>query len=143
VLGGGAPRWLVPVDRAAARPPPSLTGGWYRAEVVETRHAPNAQGAPGPLLGSPATLFVGEPSEGPFFEAEADGTARLEAGVARFAARFTQVDATGGALRVDAPACLDEARTVTATATAEGLTLREVVPVDDALRVRVVTLRRR
>lgn len=143
VRGGSTPRWLVPIDRAAARPPPALTGGWYRADLVETQHGLTGTDALGPLLGTPATLFVGEPAEGPFFEVNGDGEAALDAGALRFVGRFDQVDATGGTLHVDAPACFGERRTWQVTVTSTGLELEERVAEADRVKVRTLRLARR
>jgi hypothetical protein len=143
VRGGDVARWLVPIERLAARPPPTLTGGWYRAEVVESQRGPDVGAQPGPLLGSPATLFVGEPAEGPFFEVTGDGEASLDAGPLRWVGRFDRVDSTGGTLHLDAPACLEERRTVTATAAGDDLVLEERVAAPDRVRIRTVRLSRR
>lgn len=143
VRSGDVARVLVPIQRLAARPPPNLTGGWYRAEVTEAQHAPREGDLLGPLLGTPATLFVGEPEEGPFFEANADGEATLDAGPFHWVGRFDQVDATGGTLHVDAPACLGERRPWQVSLEDEVLVLEERVREPDRVKVRTVRLTRR
>lgn len=134
---------LVPVAAQAVAVPPSLLGGWYRVEVRQTLRERAPPGEVGAIIDRPATIFVGGPAQGPWFEVGETGAAQLRAGALEGQLAFTRAAADGGTLRQLAPDCVDEPGEWAATVREGALVLTRHIVEPQVERTLEVSLWRR